>query len=84
MKSCECCKHLDVQFYRHPCDRCYFTYEFTDDRPNWEPDDHISGLIESAEQKAFQAGWEHCIDLCEAGEIRGYMNEDFEKWKESK
>lgn len=38
--------------------------------------------IESAERKAFQAGWERCIDLYEAGEIRGYMNEDFGKWKE--
>ena len=42
----------------------------------------ISDIVIQAERKAFQAGWEGAIDTYEAGEIRGYMNEDFEKWKE--
>ena len=39
-------------------------------------------MIEQIERKAFQAGWEGAIDTYEAGDVREYLHEDFEKWKE--
>lgn len=78
MKSCEGCKNVFDHHTSKPCRSC----RYKDDRPNWTASKYIAELIEAAERKAFQAGWEKAIDLYEAGELRGYTREDFEKFKE--
>lgn len=77
MKSCEGCKYVFNHHTSKPCWTCYNKA----DKPNWIASKDISELIESAERKAFQAGWERCLDWYEVGEVREYLHEDFEQWK---
>ena len=78
MKNCELCKHYEHRISDYPCKYCHFK----NNKPYWDPTDEIAEVIEAAERKAFQAGWEGAIDTYEAGDVREYLHEDFEKWKE--
>lgn len=75
MKHCRTCKHFAQSIVVEPCISCI-------DESNWQSDDHIAELIEAAERRAFEAGWGKAIDLYEAGELRGYNEDDFKRFKE--
>ena len=75
MKHCRTCKHHALSIEKEPCKSCHL-------ESNWEPDDYIAELIEASERKAFKAGWEKAIDMYEAGELRGYNEDDFKLYKE--
>lgn len=78
MKKCETCDYAFDHHRSMPCRDCYDKA----DKPHYKVSNAIASLIEAAERKAFQAGWEGAIDTYEAGDVREYLHEDFEKWKE--
>ena len=79
MKQCRTCAYYAQSIERIPCKSCH-------DESNWQPEEYIAELIEAAELKAFEAGWEkgtsYFDEYGEIGGIEMQARADYEHWKE--